>query len=202
VAQAGTFFQQFVGSIPFFEYRFLTTGEIAIVIPHRLRRIVTAEQLPVWQNCYRWLSTIARMQYGLEVMNQRKPVIGLRLRLMHFFGALRAIAMWQVESGLFEFRRKLAAAEVLDDVIAAHATFVGRLEQVSMRPFEGIAAQIEGMLAFTADFCKRAAIMGKDEVGQSEEQFGSFKVFLEGYLAVPAKKEPAGLAASLLNALR
>jgi hypothetical protein len=199
--RAARTFQTFIGSVPFFEYRFLEIGRIAVVIPHRLRRIITSEQIVVWQNCYQWLSTVSRMQYLLQTMNQNRRVIGLRLKLMHFFVALHQIAMWQIENGLFEFHDKCKAAEKLDDLIEAHMALVARLEQVSMKPFGNITAHIDGMFAFAKDFCGRAALMTKQEVGQSEEQFGSFKAFLEGFLAVPARKEPAGLAASLLHAL-
>jgi hypothetical protein len=58
------------------------------------------------------------------------------------------------------------------------------------------------MFRFGDDFCRRAALMSNEEVGQCEERFRSFRAFLGGFLAVPAKKEPARFAASLFNALQ
>jgi hypothetical protein len=200
--KVGAIFHRFIGSVPFFEYRFLANGKIVVVIPHRLRRIITTEQLNVWQDCYQWLVSLCRIQYSLAAMNQKKSVIGLRLKLLQFFVAFHQIAIWQIEAGLFEFVQHVNRAKTLQDLIDSHAELVAVLEQVSMRPFGQVATHIDGILRFGADFCRRGAQLDEDEVAQSEQQFNSFKIFLNGLLAVPARKEPAGLAASLLNAIR
>jgi hypothetical protein len=124
-------------------------------------------------------------------MNQKRPVIGLRLKLLQFFVAFHQIAMWQIEAGLFGFVQRVNKARTLQDLINSHVELVAVLEQVSMKPFRQVATHIDSILRFGADFCRRRAQLDADEVAQSEQQFNSFKTFINGLLAVPARKEPA-----------
>ena len=199
--KAAPFFKKHLGSVPFFEYRFLVTGAIAVSVPHRLRRVITAENLKVYQNCYQWLLRIRKTQYSLLVMNCNKAVMSLRMKLIQFFLALHQMAIWQLEGAMFELVQAFNQAKSLDDLISAHGKFVGALHQVSVKPFKQVAANIDSMFEFCTDFCKNASQMNETEIMQSEQQFLSYKTFLHGFLSTSVRKNPDGIASALLNAV-
>ena len=201
IEKAAPFFKKYLGSVPFFEYRFLASGLIVVSVPHRLRRIFTAANLATYQKCYEWLVRIRKLQYSLLVMNCNKAVMALRMKLIQFFLALHQMAIWQLEEATFELVRGFEKATSLDDLIAAHAKFVGVLHQVSMESFEQIASNIDGLFKFSGDFCKNASQMDENQIMQSEQQFLSYKTFLHGFLSSAVKKNPDGIAAALLAAV-
>jgi hypothetical protein len=194
-------FHEFIGTVPFFEYRFLDGDRVAVTIPHRLRRVIRPEHLQGYQQCYQWLARLRRMQRSLIVMNHRRAILGLRLHLVHFFVTFHQISIWQLEAALYKLDQNSRKADNLDGLSKAHADFMADLEQVYLKGYDQIATTVTNIFNFASDFCRRGAQMDGDEINAAEQQFGSFKAFLRGVLAAPAKKNPESAAASLLTAL-
>ena len=66
---------------------------------------------------------------------------------------------------------------------------------------ESISSEIFAIFDFANNFCDHAPEMDTNEIHQCHQQFISFKTFLNSLLAIPAKKNPEGMVATLLNAI-
>ncbi|KAK8886711.1 hypothetical protein M9Y10_042179 [Tritrichomonas musculus] len=199
--QATILFQQYLKSVPFFEYRFIPPNSIAVVIPSRLRRIITSSQLKIYLKYYQWILKIRIIIYRLATMKFGRKYTELRMHLNQFFISLYQITFSAIETGLFKLTNRLNNAAQFEELINAHNDFVDYMSIAILSDQDSISSEILAIFDFATNFCDHASEMDVDELHQNYQQFISFKTFLNSLLAIPAKKNPEGMVATLLNAI-
>ena len=199
--QATVLFQQYLKSVPFFEYRFIPPNSIAVVIPSRLRRIITSSQLKIYLKYYQWILKIRIIIYRLATMKFGRKYTELRMHLNQFFISLYQITFSAIETGLFRLINKLTNAVQFEELVNAHKDFLDYMSIAILSDQESISSEIFAIFDFANNFCDHAPEMDTNEIHQCHQQFISFKTFLNSLLAIPAKKNPEGMVATLLNAI-
>ncbi|OHT05107.1 hypothetical protein TRFO_27287 [Tritrichomonas foetus] len=199
--QGTVLFQRDLKNVPYFEYRFIPPNIIAVVIPSSLRRIITAAQLKVYLKYYQWILKMRTLQYQLSTMEYGKKTAELRMQLIQFFLSLYQITFTAIEAGLFKLKNEFSESKKFEDLIDAHKRFIDYISIAILTDHENISSEITAIFDFAQNFCDHANEMNADEINQNTQQFISFKTFLNALLTVPAKKNPSGMAATLLNAM-
>ena len=199
--QATVLFQQNIKSVPFLEYRFISPNTIVTVIPPRLRKIITTDQLKVYLKYYQWILKIKTITYKLSTMEFGRIYTSLRMQLSHFFLSLYQITFSAIEEGFYKLKTDFLNSHKFEDLIEAHKKFVNYISIAVLTDQENISSEITAILDFTDNFCDHAPEMDPDDINQHQQQFISFTTYLNALLAIPAKKNPNGMVATLLNSM-
>lgn len=199
--QATVLFQQYLQPLPYFEYRFIPPNSIGVIIPSRLRRIITSDQLKMYLKYYQWILKIRQLIYKLATIPFARQYAGLRMQLNQFFISLYQITFTEIETGLYKLMNQFENAKSFDELADAHKNFVEYISLAVLSDQENISSEINSIIDFSFNFCEHAPEMDADEIYQCSQQFTSFKTFLNKLLAIPAQRNPTGIIATFLNSM-
>ena len=192
-------FKSELGRIPFFDFRF-SKNSIYTLIPIRLRRIITKDQINVYNKYYQFMLKMKQLRYALSLMKSREThVVSLRLQLFQILISFEQTLFFRVDVGLYKLINQLKDAKNLQELIDFHADFVKLVGKSCFFDFEQANEQFQNFFKLGFDFAQKQGNLTEDDIIDTEDSFNTFKSFLAGILSVPAQKNPAGLAATLLS---
>ena len=197
--QMPNIFKSYCGKIPYFDFRF-TKDSIYTLIPIRLRKIISQEQITVYNKYYRFMSRMKRLHYALSTLkNIPRICYSLRLQLFQILVAFQQTLFFRVDVGLFKLIPKLEEAKNLNELINHHADFVKLIGKSCFNDFPQAHQQFQKFFEIGFNFVEKHNDLTEDELSDMESDFKTFKSFLAGILNRPAQANPTGLAATLLS---
>lgn len=198
---AADYFKQYLGNIPFFEFRFIDPDTILCSIPIRLRKIITKDQLKIYNKYYKLMLRMRQLQYNISTMKIYHSIISIRLQFFQMIIAFQQTLFFKVDVGLLKLIKRLDGAKNLEELIKFHSDFVKILNSASLSDLPESDEQFNRL--FDLGFKLAAAKEEPDEnqIFEYNEGFLTFKSYLTGVLTVSAQSNSSGLAAALLSSI-
>lgn len=198
---AADFFKTHLGSIPFFEFRFTNPDTILASLPIRLRKIVTRDQIKIYNKYYGLMLKMRKLQYALSRMKIFRSIISIRLQFFQLIIAFQQTLFFKVDVGLLRLIKKLSNAKNLNELIKYHADFIKLVNTASLAEIPDSQEQFNRLfdLGFKLSSIKEEP--NEDDIFDFNDGFITFKSYLTGIMSVSAQNNSSGLAAALLSSI-
>lgn len=201
MAHATSRFKKALGVIPFFDYRFIHPHTILMVVPIRLRRVITQAQLEKYQNYYVFMLNLRISHHKIASMKRAKSLTSFRLQVLQFIISLEQIIFYQVDSGMYKLIESIKKASTFEEVVELHNNYVN---VVDMAVFSSFGEQKKNFNIFFELVDEVSNIQGEPTESQVYEilfKFETVRSFLIGMLTPSAQANPGGIANAILSSI-
>lgn len=191
-------FSKYIKHIPLFNYEFILPNSIQVKIPFKLRKIITQEQLVIYNQYFQYISTIKSILFEISSIKAKKSYFRIRIQMIHFLTSIFQTTVTYTDYNLRKLINDLKTSMKIEELASNHSKFVRHLKNALFLNSEEVLQQIQ----LIVELCNKFINEQERNIQTLQQQFQSYKTHLINLLIAHYKKDPNEMTSSLIDIIK